>query len=127
MRYLRYLGNVRPGSRFWRTALEPVRKRRNFCYLVRNVFRRQHNDNRGTPNSETDGYHETITAAYVQLIAAHLARFEGQVPLESCVAALLESPLARREALLQFWSRARLMSPQARAQWVEPDLAPLPE
>src|SRR5206468_2845759 len=88
---------------------------------------RQHNDNRGTPNSEIDGYHETITAAYVQLIAAHLARFEGQVPLESCVAALLESPLARREALLQFWSRARLMSPQARAQWVEPDLAPLPE
>jgi hypothetical protein len=86
---------------------------------------RKLNDHHGTPNSPTRGYHETITAAYVALIAEHLATFEDSVPLEARVAALLERPVASKEALLRFWSRALLLSPRARAEWVPPDLAPL--
>jgi len=41
------------------------------------------------------------------------------------VAQLLDSPLADREALFAFYSRERLMSTLSRAEWVEPDLAPL--
>jgi hypothetical protein len=83
------------------------------------------NDRHGTPNSPTSGYHETITAAYVRLLATFLASGPGPA-LEARVETLLASALAQPPALLRFWSRARLMSPEARATWVEPDLAPLP-
>ncbi len=82
------------------------------------------NGQHGTVNGPTSGYHETITAAYVRLIADFLAA-SREPALEARVAALLASPLAARPALFRYWSRERLLSPEARAAWVEPDLAPL--
>ena len=73
----------------------------------------------------TDGYHETITAAYVELLAQSLeSRQDGKSSGEAVVR-LLEGALAARDILLTFYSRERLMSPRARAEWVEPDLGPL--
>ena len=92
--------------------------------LLRTRIRRL-NETHGVENSTSGGYHETITAAYVRLIAAFLARFEAQVPLETRVSALLAAPLARREVLFRFWSRAMLLGPAARAAWLDPDLHPL--
>lgn len=79
----------------------------------------------GTRNTSTSGYHETITVAYVRLIAAFFASFGAEVSLEQRVSALLDSPLAERTALFRFWTKSRLMSPEARAAWVPPDLSPL--
>jgi hypothetical protein len=75
-------------------------------------------------NSATGGYHETITAAYVELLAQFLERREDG-PLSEAIAQLLAGPLADREVLLTFYSRERLMSTAARAAWVEPDIARL--
>jgi len=83
------------------------------------------NDSHGTPNTETSGYHETVTAAYVRLLDAFLASFAAEVPLEERVRALDDGPLADRAVLLRFWSKELLMSPLARRTWVPPDLAPL--
>jgi hypothetical protein len=85
----------------------------------------QLNESHGTVNSATGGYHETITRAYVQLLAAFVAARAGQTPA-GLVTAMLEDPLADRKALLQFYSRQRLDSVEARLGWVEPDLARLP-
>ncbi|MGH7713769.1 MAG: hypothetical protein ACREOG_20970 [Gemmatimonadaceae bacterium] len=41
------------------------------------------------------------------------------------VSQLVASPLADRNVLLKFYSRERLMSPEARSEWVEPDIAVL--
>jgi len=82
------------------------------------------NERNGVANSATGGYHETITAAYVRLIAEFLEA-STEPALEARVAALLASPLAARQALFRYWSRGRLLSPEARAAWLEPDLAPL--
>ena len=83
------------------------------------------NESHGTVNSSTGGYHETVTRAYVQLLAAfaasHAALTEAQ-----CVTELLGDPLADKEALLHFYSSARLFSREARLGWMEPDLVPLP-
>lgn len=79
------------------------------------------NEAHGTANTDTSGYHETITCAYVMLFAA-LAQ-DGSA---AAVQAILASPLAAREALLGYYSRERLMSASARRKWVEPDLQPLP-
>lgn len=83
------------------------------------------NESHGTLNSTSGGYHETITVAYARLIEQFLSGFDADVPLEHRIELLIDSPLAERSALLGFWSRELLMSPQARAAWVPPDLAPL--
>ena len=80
----------------------------------------------GTVNSDTRGYHETITRAYVRLIAAFLRTRPPGEALADSVAALLASPLAAREALGRHYSRPLLFSVAARRGWVEPDLEPLP-
>jgi hypothetical protein len=86
---------------------------------------RRLNDAHGTVSSATSGYHETITAAFVRLLAEGLASFAAEVPLERRIEALLAGPLGSSRVLLSFWSKDLLMSPRARAEWVEPDLAPL--
>ncbi len=83
------------------------------------------NDSHGTPNSATRGYHETISRAYVVLLAEFLDSVQDTMPLVERVTRLLAGPLAARDALLRFYSRERLMSPEARAAWIEPDLRPL--
>ena len=87
---------------------------------------RRLNDSHGTVNSAHSGYHETITAAYVRLIDLFLATFAAGVPFDERLAALGASPLGDdRSILLRYWSRERLMSPEARSAWLAPDLAPL--
>src|SRR5437868_5597328 len=81
---------------------------------------RRLNQAHGTPETPTRGYHETITRAYVELLALFLPRFPPGTPLATRVNALLASPLAARDALLAFYDRDRLMSPEARAGWVPP-------
>jgi hypothetical protein len=83
------------------------------------------NEQHGGQNSENSGYHETITAAYVQLLEQFQLRFLPATPIQEVVASLLGSKLADRAVLLCFWTRERLMSPAARASWVAPDLGPL--
>ena len=82
------------------------------------------NESHGTRNTETTGYHETITRAYSVLLAQFAAR-HGAVSVGERARALLESPLAAKDVLLRFYSRARLESVEARMGWVEPDLASL--
>jgi hypothetical protein len=85
---------------------------------------RRLNDHHGTPNTSSSGYHETITHAYVTLLAEYLSEVPTQ-DLQQRAAQLLTSALASRHVLLRYYSRGRLLSRQARARWVEPDLAPL--
>jgi adenylate kinase family enzyme len=86
---------------------------------------RRLNESHGGVNNETRGYHETITAAYVTLLAQFLAGRREDETLDACLTRLLEGPLAARDALMTFYSRDRLRSTEARAAWVEPDLTPL--
>jgi len=83
------------------------------------------NESFGNKNTASDGYHETITAAYVHLISDFVRRCPAGATLEDQVALLLRGPLARRDALLEYYSAPLLMSDRARAEWVEPDLLPL--
>ena len=86
---------------------------------------RRLNDSHGTPNSATRGYHETVTRAYVQLLSQFVDRCRLELPLAERVAWLLDSAVADKDVLLRFYSREALMSTEARARWVAPDVAPL--
>ena len=91
---------------------------------LRNGIRRL-NESHGGVNSTTNGYHETITAAYVQLLSQYLDRYHTDMALEMRAFDLLAGPLAARDILFTFYSRDRLMSTAARVDWLEPDLAPI--
>lgn len=88
---------------------------------------RRYNRAVGVPESPTRGFHATITEASMRIAALELARHGPGVPLSRVLAAIVTSPLGRSGWLLTYWSEALLMSPEARANWIEPDLAPLPE
>ena len=80
----------------------------------------------GTIDSDTRGYHETITRAYVRVIASFLRGRPPGEPLEGSIAVLLAGPLAARDLMMRHYSRERLFSVAARRGWVDPDLEPLP-
>jgi hypothetical protein len=77
------------------------------------------NDHHGTPNTDDRGYHETITRAYVLLIAAFIGG-ENQDDAAAAARSILASPLAARDALLAYYSRDVLMSVAARRSWIPP-------
>jgi hypothetical protein len=87
---------------------------------------RRFNEKVGGVNDDTQGYHETITQAWIRGVRAFLARTDPPLPLVDKVNALLGSEAGRRDWPLRFYSPERLFSKEARLGWVEPDLGPLP-
>jgi len=79
----------------------------------------------GTANTDSSGYHETITRASLAAARSVGAAWSDR-PLHEALEALMATDLGRPNWLLGYWSRERLFSVEARRGWVEPDLAPLP-
>ena len=84
------------------------------------------NESVGTLNTDTSGYHETMTQLYVTLIEAFL---DGQAPSEplDTIADRLIANYGDRELPLRYYSRAVLFSAPARCGWIPPDLMALPQ
>lgn len=87
---------------------------------------RAYNVASGTANTDTGGYHDTITQASLRAVAAFLAAQPPGMPLYAQCNALFASPFGDQHWLLAHWSRGALFSVAARRGWVEPDLMPLP-
>jgi len=87
---------------------------------------RRFNESVGGVNSDTEGYHETITRVFLHGVRLLLAEANSAEPLHELVNELLLSPMGRRDWPLRFYSRERLFSVEARRAFVEPDLAALP-
>lgn len=83
---------------------------------------RRYNESVGGVNSDSEGYHETITQVSIRGVRAALARSEGR-GLAERVNALLLAEEGRRDWPLRFYSAELLFSVEARLGWVEPDLA----
>jgi hypothetical protein len=77
----------------------------------------------GGENTDS-GYHETITRFYVWHIGEFLASADRRRSLDDLADELIRL-LGDQKAPLRHYSRQRLMSPEARRGWVEPDLEPL--
>ena len=87
---------------------------------------RRFNESVGGVNSDTEGYHETITRAFLHGVRLFLEEADAAKPLHELVNELLVSPMGRRDWPLRFYSRERLFSVKARLSHVPPDLAVLP-
>jgi len=87
---------------------------------------RAYNESVGRVNDESGGYHETITLASLRAARGVLDAYPPGVPVYRIVNALMSTNLADPNWLLEYWSRERLMSVEARRNWLEPDLKSLP-
>ena len=87
---------------------------------------RAYNQSVGRVNDDSGGYHETITQASLRALRGVLEANPADMPIYRIVNALMASSLGNPNWLLEYWSRDRLMSVEARRQWQEPDLKPLP-
>jgi hypothetical protein len=88
-------------------------------------FIRAYNEATGGANTDTSGYHETITQASIRAARAFLSGAPPR-PLFVTCNALMRSHLGQTDWLLEYWTRPRLFSVEARRVWLEPDIRRLP-
>jgi len=86
---------------------------------------RRFNESVGGVNDDHQGYHDSITRAYVAGVRLFLSETD-ETGLAARVNAMLLSDVGRRDWPLRFYSRDLLFSVAARRGFVEPDLEPLP-
>ncbi len=89
-------------------------------------FIRAYNEAVGGENTDTAGYHETITQASLRGARAVLNAHRPTMPLHEVLDDLMATRLGERDWMLTYWSRERLFSAEARRGWIEPDLEPMP-
>ena len=83
---------------------------------------RHNNESVGTKNTDTGGYHETITIAWIKLLTRLLRESE---PMERAAFARLavERFAGDREIFKRYYSFDLVKSVEARRTWIPPDLA----
>lgn len=86
---------------------------------------RAYNETTGVRNTDSSGYHETITLASLRAAESWLDA-RPDVPLHEALDEFLTSAYGRSDWLSAHWSKPVLFSVAARRSWVEPDLTPLP-
>lgn len=80
-----------------------------------------HNESVGTPNTDTEGYHETITKFWL-MVASHFIQTSEPASIAELCNNFITSEITSSSYPLIFYSKARLFSVEARYNWVEPDL-----
>jgi hypothetical protein len=108
-----------------------------FTYLRRHPFDvalermragvKAYNAVHGVSEGPTSGYNETTTHAFMHLVLATMNAYGQTFPTPTADVFCDTHPqLMTRNALRLFYSPERRMHPLAKAQFIEPDLSPLP-
>ena len=120
-----------------------------YCYVTRFGLQgaipkvtsgiRAYNQSQGIVDTPTSGYHETMTVAWLHLVAAMLAEYGPSGAVDPAGPSLLgldappsqefleaQPQLREKKVLRLFYSRQRFMLPEAKYHFVPPDLAPFP-
>ncbi|MEO1448258.1 MAG: hypothetical protein AAFV07_01955 [Bacteroidota bacterium] len=79
----------------------------------------------GTYNTDTRGYHETLTVCWMTRTKRHLLQ-QASPDLVSACNSFLSHPDANSDGLLQYYSSKRLFSVAAWRQWLDGDVMPVP-
>ncbi|MEM7410352.1 MAG: hypothetical protein AAF430_08975 [Myxococcota bacterium] len=98
----------------WDTALEQIRT----------GIQRLNRANR-VEETAVSGYHETVTVAWARVIAAQLHHHGPGEHFDTFAAA--NPHLLTKTLLRLYYTRAQILTPEAKAGFVAPDLAPLPD
>lgn len=75
----------------------------------------------GGQNTDTTGYHETVTIFYIHLIAVFIVTEGIDQFSDASLEKLLEQSFCEKGYVHRFYTTARLMGKEARLSWVRPD------
>lgn len=89
--------------------------------LVREGIKR-YNEAVGTQNTATNGYHETLTVFYMWAVRQFIESASPRASLVELANALTRGKCAAKSFPFAYYSRELLLSSEARAAWVKPDL-----
>jgi len=112
----------------------PAHIRMAWIYLTRHGFEgalararegiKAYNAANRVVDAPLSGYHETITQAWLRVVQATI---RGQDPCATSMEFLEAHPHLRVRTLLRvFYSKARMLSPEAKGEFLSPDLTALP-
>ncbi|HSV16131.1 MAG TPA: GNAT family N-acetyltransferase [Tepidisphaeraceae bacterium] len=94
--------------------------------LMRTGIKR-YNAHNHVPESETSGYNETTTHAFMHLIAASMLAYGATYPTSNADHFYESHPQSHTRHILRlFYSPQQRMHPLAKTRFIEPDLTPLP-
>ncbi|MDF1813478.1 MAG: hypothetical protein P1V20_14870 [Verrucomicrobiales bacterium] len=86
------------------------------------------NEHNKIVESETSGYNETTTVAFMHIIDSVMKNYGKVFPVDNSRDFCETHPqLLSKHILRLFYSPERRMDPRAKREFVEPDLAPLPK
>jgi hypothetical protein len=87
---------------------------------------KRYNEAHGIITTRESGYHETITLFWMRMVRRYLDTAARECSLVALANGLIES-YGNSRLPLEYYTRERLMSVEARARWLEPDLKSLEE
>jgi len=85
---------------------------------------RAYNAANNVPDTATSGYHETMTMAWLRIIHTTMQEYGQRVTADEFFD--LHPQLSQKKILRLFYSAELFMSPEAKREFVEPDLTSLP-
>jgi hypothetical protein len=83
---------------------------------------RAHNDRVGTINSDTSGYHETITIFWARTIAAFIKSRPETISFPELADMVVEAFGHKSGLFREYYSFDIVASAEARKSWIEPDI-----
>ena len=83
-----------------------------------------YNETVGTPNSDTSGYHETLTRFWLWVANDFIKKLRSN-DLALLCNTFIQSEVSDKHFPLKFYSREVLLSSEARWQWIAPNLITL--
>ncbi len=78
----------------------------------------------GVVTTKDSGYHETITLFFMRVLSKRFSEADAYDSIVMLTNKLVET-YGNKNLPLEYYSKERLMSWEARTRWVEPDLKPL--
>lgn len=79
----------------------------------------------GGENTETAGYHESLTVFWLRVVGAHLAGLDAAMSRLDRVRSVVDAFGGRRDLFQSYWSFDVVKSVEARREWVPPDMIEL--
>ena len=79
----------------------------------------------GTQNTDSSGYHESITIFFLHALQAFREKYSDLKTLPELIPQLDQSQLMAQSFMFHFYKKETLFSIQARRHWVAPDIRPL--
>jgi len=87
---------------------------------------KRYNEANGIKTTPISGYHETMTLFWLRMVRRYLETASRECSLVSLANGLIER-YGNSRLPFEYYTRERLMSAEARASWIEPDLKSLDE